>query len=431
VNPLFLFVSVWGSAVALYLGGVFVGLFSPVKLGTMAVVVLNVGVFALGYLTSVVFGAMTPEPARMGVSRGRSLDLPLIARALKFTLIMGLVAMTLGFYRVAVVASHFGSGIFDLLMQPQILRLRLVTFIGANIYEPSYLVMIMSLTSSLFSIGFVLLGVFLYTSTERCRYAYACGFLLISLTVGLTNLSRYEVTVNILYLVLAYAFMYARDRRRKIRRALADLLLPLVAVAALFVAIDLLLRKGATYASSDALRGFLFSLYWYIASPLAAFDEFLANFDGTYHFGQSTFFPLYKWLCRFDLAPEPDLLVYGQMTFIPYPANVYTWLRTLYEDFGVLGVAVGPYVLGWVTAAVRTGACRSFPFLNLYAILLVLILFSFYNYALISNQVYLQILFGFLFFNWDLASLPLDHGCLRPENRVRGAPSRVTVPPGS
>ena len=47
---------------------------------------------------------------------------------------------------------------------------------------------------------------------------------------------------------------------------------------------------------------------------------------------------------------------------------------------------------------------RGFAFLNLYMVLLVLILFSFYNYSLMSNQVYLQVLFGFLFFRYELPS---------------------------
>ena len=41
-------------------------------------------------------------------------------------------------------------------------------------------------------------------------------------------------------------------------------------------------------------------------------------------------------------------------------------------------------------------------YLNLYLVLLVLVTFSFYNYYLFSNQIYLQILFGFVFFRYAL-----------------------------
>jgi len=81
---------------------------------------------------------------------------------------------------------------------------------------------------------------------------------------------------------------------------------------------------------------------------------------------------------------------------------VYTYLRNFYEDFGVLGVAVGPYVLGWTSAAIREKARRHLQYLNLYLVLLLFILFSFYNYYLSSNQIYLQILFGFVLFRYRI-----------------------------
>jgi hypothetical protein len=70
----------------------------------------------------------------------------------------------------------------------------------------------------------------------------------------------------------------------------------------------------------------------------------------------------------------------------------------------MFGVAAVPFVLGTVTSSLRTRACRYFHELNFYVILLVFILFSFYNYSLISNQAYLQILFGFIFFRYELKS---------------------------
>jgi len=117
------------------------------------------------------------------------------------------------------------------------------------------------------------------------------------------------------------------------------------------------------------------------------------------------FFPLYKWLCKLHVVPPPNLSIYGEMIFIPHPANAYTYLRNLYEDFGMLGVAVVPFLLGAVTSALRTRACRYFHNLNLYVILLAFILFSFYNYSLFSNQVYLQILFAFIFFRYEFKSI--------------------------
>jgi len=221
---------------------------------------------------------------------------------------------------------------------------------------------------------------------------------------GLTSLSRQEVTVNILFLLFAYCTMHGLSRARLTGRAVASMLLPLAGAVLLFLAIDILLRKSAEYDQPSRLQGFVYHLYWYLASPLAALNEFVTGADTGYHLGQNMFFPLYKWLCRLGLAPETEMVPYGEMVYIPYAANVYTYMRNFYEDFGIFGVAVVPYALGWAACAIRTRAGTYFPLLNLYLVLLAFIVFSFYNYFLFSNQVYLQVLFGFVFFRYDLSS---------------------------
>jgi oligosaccharide repeat unit polymerase len=105
--------------------------------------------------------------------------------------------------------------------------------------------------------------------------------------------------------------------------------------------------------------------------------------------------------------------VYGERVYLPYVANVYTYLRNLYADFGLLGVALAPYALGWLTAAVQHQARRYVHYLNLYIVLLMFILFSFYNFFLSSNQIYLQILFGFVFFRYDMPTARVPGGVLR------------------
>ena len=404
VNPLFLFLAVWGSATALYLSGVYTRTFAmPLPL-TLGIVLLNVWTFFLGYQTWTLFANFRLRPAGIPLPSLRPLTPDRITRGLQFTLLMGIIVLLLVLHRVMVIAAQSDIGFLDLLTQPEMLRARLVSFIGGNVYQTSGMVMLISVAGSLFSIGFVLLGVFLYISNTAVKYFYLCAFLGLSLAIGLLNLSRYETVVNILFIVFAYCLSCSVARRRAPGRVLFDLLLPLAAAAVLFIGIEMLLRKGTVFGLTSRLHGFLYSLYWYAASPLAAFNEWLSGFNGDYELGQNTFFPLYKWLCKFHLAPEPDISVYGEFVFIPYVANVYTYLRNFYEDFGILGVAVAPYLLGWLTAAVRGPARTGLHYLNLYVILLAFLLFSFYNYFMVSNQIYLQILFGFLFFRYDLTN---------------------------
>ncbi len=468
VNPLSLFLGVWGATVVLYFGGVLAGAFPWPQSLTVAALLLNFGTFCLGYLTWSLFRDLPPRLTGRAVraaTGGGPVCPPLtrdrLARALRIILLIGLVTLVIEMYRLMALAAHFHTTWSYLLTHPSVLRLRLVMFMSATMFQTSLTVILLSLTNSIFSIGFVLLGLFLYIDRTRWKYFYLSAFLFISLVVGLLHLSRYEVTANILYLVLAYCFLHSQDRskdvgwdwvpkrgimrlgsplahadgfvdRRKQHglKPILQLLIPILAIALLFLAIDLLLRKSAAYGQANRLQGFAFHLYWYIASPLAAFNDFLTTFNGVHEWGQNTFFPLYKWLCRFGIAQQAEVSVYGEKVYLPYLANVYTYLRNFYADFGLLGVALAPYALGWLTAAVQCQARRYVHYLNLYIVLLMFILFSFYNSFLSSNQIYLQILFGFVFFRYELPTARVPRETLRGAdfNYAPGYLSRTDEP---
>jgi oligosaccharide repeat unit polymerase len=413
VHPLCLFLLVWGGACVLYLGGVYHGMFSEPSTFTVALVSLNVVTFVLGYLTWTLFRGLDPAPANSTTVPARPFPPETLARALKFTLGMGVAALALEMYRVVAIAYYFQTTWLDLVTQPELLRVRMVAFIQETLFRSSGAVMLLSVTSSLFSIGFVLLGVFLYIDRTGRKHLYLAAFLAISLTIGLIHVSRCEVTANILYLVLAYGFVSSTNRSEREapdrkaspitgRKSRLTLAVPFAGIVLLFAAIDLLLHKSGEYGLPSRFQGLLMHFYWYIASPLAAFNEFVTTFSGDHQWGRSVFLPFYKWLCRLHLAREIEVSVYGEMVFIPYAANAYTYLKDLYADFGVLGVAVVPYFLGWLMAAIRVKARRHFHFLNLYLVLLLLIFFSFYNYYLASNQIYLQVFFGFALFRYGL-----------------------------
>ncbi len=402
VNPLLVFLAVWVMAGTLYVGGVLAGLFPSPGALTVGALLLNIVAFSLGYLTWTLFKNLVPaglEPVR---APARPVTPERMERALAFTLLMGVAALLLMLYRVTVMAAYFHMGFLDLLRHPALLRFGLILFLERAVSQTSLMVKLISVTSSFFAIGFVLLGVFLRLDVTRRKYLYLGGFLLVAFATCLTNLSRYDMTVYVMYLILAYCMTGSLARSEKHRRIDWNLLLPALTIVIIFAVVELLLRKGATYGRTDRLQGFLYSLYWYLASPIAAFNEFLAGFHGSYDLGRNTFFPFFKWLHRFHLIPAPDLSVFTEWVFIPHAANVYTYLRNFYEDFGLLGVAVIPYALGWLLAVIKGPACRSFPFLNLYVALLVPVAFSFYSYPLLASQFYLQILFAFVFFRYAL-----------------------------
>lgn len=404
-NPLFLFVAVWSTVVALYAAGVSVDLFPFPHPLTIRVLLLNGIAFPLGYLTWTLFKGLTPQDEDRPAFLSRPATPERIQWALAFTLLAGAAASGLMLYRASLIADHFRMTVADLFARPALLRFGLVMFVEASVSHSSWIVQMISLTSALFAVGFVLLGVFLYLDRTVRKYAFLCVFLLMGLAICLMNLSRYDMTVYVLYVIFSYGVVCVSAGEKRFRRVVKDLLLPVLTVVVIFTVVELLLRKRGTYGCTTTAGGILYSFYWYLASPTAALNEFLTDFPGAFDLGQNTFLPFWKWLNRFGLLPAPEVSAYGEYVFIPYPANVYTYLRPFYEDFGIWGVAVLPYLLGGFLAVLKGPAGRHVSCLYLYVTLLVPILFSFFSYPLLSSQFYIQIAFAFLLFRYDLRAV--------------------------
>lgn len=405
VNPLCLFLGIWVGATVLYLGGVYAGLFPRGTPGATGAIFLNIIAFTLGYLTWSTFCRLDGQREGALAASGVPLTTARFKTSLNVTLVFGLIAVGSCAVRLVALARTHQIDLLDLVSDPVLCRRTVTAFVDQRAYIIRLCTIVITVASSIFSIGFVFLGILVYFGRSWRRYGYVLLFLFISLAVGLLSLARKEFTINVLFLVLSYMFMHHVYRARKTAEVLRTLLVPMVCLVCLFLLIDLLLQKSQTYERQGRLLGFLFSLYWYIASPLAAFAEFMKDHNHIYLMGQSLFFPLYKWLCRLCFAPVGTAPISVEMLRIPYPANVYSYLRNMYEDFGFIGVAVFPYLLGWGAADMRRRAERFLPFLNIYLVLLVLIIFSFYNYLLVSNQFYVQALFALVFFRFNLTGL--------------------------
>ena len=400
-NPLFLFLSIWGSAIALYLGGVFTGLFPAPHGLTIVALSLNLVGFSLGYLTWALVKGLTPPPVERLPAPNESALPRRIQRALAFTLLMGVVALPLMLYRL-MNSGGVHRGALELLLNPPLLRTQVIECFLTGAWQASPVTMLIALTNGFFVTGFILLGVFLRLDHTMRRYVYVCGFLLVALASCLLNLSRYDMTTWVMYLVLAYIMTAGALGDQRGHRMARDLLPPVLGVALIFIVVELLLHKSDTFHLAGGWRKHLFPFYWNVASAPAAFNDFLGHFHGAPTLGERTFPAFFKWLHRFHLAPLHSFPILYEFLFIPHPVNTYTYLRIFYEDFGLLGVAIVPYIYGVLMAALYGPARRRFPYLNAYLLLLVPLMFSWFHYCLQSSQFYLQILFGFLLFRYEL-----------------------------
>jgi oligosaccharide repeat unit polymerase len=407
-NPLFLFLAAWGAATLFYALGVLGGISSRGLGMVLGAVLLNVTAFTLGYLTWNTVCAMRPTTLRVAPGPGVPLTAGRMKWSLRITLAFGLVAFGLCMARLVAIASYNSLAPIHLLTDPLLWRRKLVQFVGEGLYETRLSSIAISVSYSLFSVGFVFLGIWMYMGRRRSRYVYLAAFLLLGLAMGMLNLSRKEVVVHLLFVILAYLFMHRLYGFRDMRQVARSLLGPFLIGVLLFVLVDVFLKKSLDYGIGGRLAGSFFSLYWYIASPLAALGEFLANHQGDYLMGQSLFLPIYKWLDRFDLVPPTTMVFFSEKVYVPYMANVFSYLRTIYEDFGMLGIAIFPYALGWIASVMQRRAATFLPYLNIYLVLLVLIIFSFYNYLFVSNQFYLQMALPLVLFRFRLTDLDPD-----------------------
>lgn len=89
------------------------------------------------------------------------------------------------------------------------------------------------------------------------------------------------------------------------------------------------------------------SVYLYLSSHPGVFNAYwkaggeIAPFPGSY-----TFAPIFRILARFDLADEVPF--FQKFYNTPIYTNTGTYLRELHSDFGVAGILVAPYVLGFI-----------------------------------------------------------------------------------
>lgn len=410
VNPLFLYLAVWISVTGLYVAGVNAEFFpSPSPLIWWAVA-LNVTAFSLGCGTWGLWRRRTTDGAECCAFADSALTAQSLRRYLKITLLFGVLAVALCAVRVAVLAWTYEIELSRLIASSHLWRQTLTRPIAPNMMAARLCTIAITVTCSVFSVGFVLLGILLYLGRGRSRHGIVILFLLTALGVGLLSLARKEVTINILFMALSYLCLHQRYRTRRPREVARHLVVPVVALVLLFALVDVLLRKGAIYDPGRRLMGFLVSIYWYLAAPLAAFGEFLKTHDHDWYLGQSVFLPFYKWLARLHLVPPADAMsiIHMEKLHIPYMVNVYTYLRNIYEDFGFFGLAVIPYLLGLLAGGIRRRAERFLPYLNFYMIVLVVLVFSFYDHLLVSNQYYLQAFFGFLLFRSRLPEIDAD-----------------------
>lgn len=90
------------------------------------------------------------------------------------------------------------------------------------------------------------------------------------------------------------------------------------------------------------------SIYFYLSSQVATLSEYL-EYDNENHLpAEYLLLPIYRVLGNFDIVEKPNFNSKGYR--VPVWTNTATYLRNFHSDFGILGLLIGPFIIGFLSS---------------------------------------------------------------------------------
>ena len=197
--------------------------------------------------------------------------------------------------------------------------------------------------------------------------------------------------MEFIFTIILFRYLLNKDRLRRFKFSKLSIIIVSAILLGLFIASASLVKvsrgvvKAENYSGASRelrqTRDNLIlspSLYLYLSSDVGVLSKYFSSDGEDTPFGQNTFMTAYLFLSKFNIVERPHEFQKGY--FIPMWTNTGTYIRELHADFGMLGVLLGPFLLG---------------------LLMTWFWFKFFeNHSLIALAflVYLNIIVGFSFF---------------------------------
>ncbi len=227
------------------------------------------------------------------------------------------------------------------------------------------------------------IGGFLFTQKSRWRYVGIFP-LIIGIVTSLITLSRFTALTIIGYWFLAFFltifFFDHSTANRLFKRVFRYSVVIFLVVWGFFF----LIVRIRTFYLKDIGDYFDKSLIAYFIGPVSAFDVWLSK-NPKLLWGESGFRSIIKWLGRFGLwdlqavnvASNPFVRIGGGLAI-----NTYTFVKTLYEDFGMPGVLFISLIWGGMMRWSLYFLQRKFNLFRLFLVIMLIfsLLMSFYAY---------------------------------------------------
>jgi len=241
---------------------------------------------------------------------------------------------------------------------------------------------------------------FFYAIYFKKGYLRVVLFFLPMLFYSLLSTSRSETFMYIFDLCGTFVFIRFFVKNEPIKKYVF-VIFPLLLIAS-FGGIGFLLFKVLKFTRHIDTQNILeiqsFMFYHYIASPIGALNELLLEEPHILEYGKNIFAPMLRFLQYFiddiDSPPMRQAFVH-----IPYKTNVYTYIRVIYKDFGLIGITMIPFFIGVIVSSLwgRLSHAKDITFLPVSCHLAFVICMTTFEDLFFRTTPLLKILFALLF----------------------------------
>ncbi len=337
--PIIGFLSLWGLIFFLFYINPFP--IRHVRPDTVWYFVLAIFSVTLGYLSSFVFkfNSIELKKKQVHIDYNRLFQINSLLLALSF----------LGMYLSVSEIGRLAGDSLIYLKNPFKVRV-IVTSMGTTpLYQPSLLY---KLGSYLINLGVISAFTSGFLLTGRKFYKSALLPLLVGLFSSFVFFSRYMLISYVLFFLIAYylSLFYTSDENYIIAKKRFVKILSSAVVFALLASIGIILARNFFLKEVGDLLGKQF--FYYLTGGISSFDSYLVHGFKDHTYGLSMTRGINQWLVKLDLL-DINVPIGSSHEFILVANNVqlntYTFIKTLYQDFGLLGVSITSFICGYFT----------------------------------------------------------------------------------
>lgn len=176
--------------------------------------------------------------------------------------------------------------------------------------------------------------------------------------VDFTIMGRADILIVAIIFSTTYFMMPKQVNMQQSRLRIRKLILFVVLLSVIVGGAELIRStrnvKEGLRGSSEPLKKLSSStfitptIYLYFSSSIGVFNQYLLRGGENTEIGAHTFLAPYRILER--LGVEVHAKIYQKWYRVPTYVNTGTYLRELHGDFGIIGLLLGPYLLGITTS---------------------------------------------------------------------------------